>query len=254
MENRIPGSTWIAEGQMVPLLVLCICVITFVIATWLTRRRRLRPIPGMVLLRFLLSQAIEARSRIHLALGSGQIGGCSTIETMAGLTLLDYLAKQSVLCDIPLTVSVADPTTLAAAQGILRRSVEQSEHSDSLPSASVHFIAPDPIAYASGVAHLIERENPALDVLIGTYGPECMLIGEAGARRDVSQVAGTTSPEALALMYPTADETLVGEEIFALGSYLDCPAHLGSLMTEDVLRIITAGLILIGVLFCSLRS
>ena len=50
-----------------------------------------------------------------------------------------------------------------------------------------------------------------------------------------------------------ADETLVGEDIFALGSYLDCPAHLGSLMTEDVLRIITAGLILIGVVFYSLR-
>jgi len=253
MENRIPGSTWIAEGQMVPLLVLCICGITFIIATWLTRRKRLRPISGMSLLRSLLSQAIEARSRIHLALGSGQIGGRSTVETMAGLTLLDYLAKQSVLCDTPLTISVADPTTLAAAQGILRRSVEHSEHPDSLPSASAHFIAPDPIAYASGVAHLIEREEPALAVLIGTYGPECMLIGEVVTRRDLSQVAGTTSPEALALMYATADETLVGEEIFALGGYLDCPAHLGSLMTEDVLRIITAGLILIGVVFYSLR-
>ena len=75
MENYIPGITLVAEGRLVSLLVLCISVITFVIATWLTRRRRLRAMSSMAQLRLLLSRSIEARSRVHLALGSGQIGG-----------------------------------------------------------------------------------------------------------------------------------------------------------------------------------
>lgn len=253
MENRIPGSTLIAEGQMVPLLVLCISIITFAIATWLGKRVRLRPIPGMALLRSFLSQAIEARSRIHLALGSGQIGGRSTIEAAAGLTLLDHLAKQAVLCGTSLTVSVADPITLAAAQGILGRSAEQSEYPGALPAAAIHYVAPEPIAYASGTAHLIESEKPALEVLLGTYGTECLLIGEASARHGVPTVAGTTNPEALALMHTTANQTLIGEEILATGAYLGEPLHPASLMTEDVLRIITAVLILTGVVLYSLR-
>lgn len=254
MEKYVPGSTLVAEGQLVPVLVLCISVITFVIATWLTRQRRLRAVSGMALLRSLLSQAVEARSAIHLALGHGGIGGWSTVETAAGLTLLEHLARQSALCDTPLTVSVADPTTLAAAQGILQRSAAQSEHPGGASTTAIHFVAPDPVAYASGAAHLIERERPALNVSIGTYGPEYLLIGEAGARHGISQVAGTTNPEALALMHTAADETLIGEEIFALGAYLGEPLHSGSLMTEDVLRIVTAALILVGVVFYSLRS
>ena len=67
-------------------------------------------------------------------------------------------------------------------------------------------------------------------------------------------MAGATNPEALALMHATADETLIGEEMLALGAYLGQPLHLGSLTTEDVLRIITAALILIGVVSVSLRG
>jgi len=253
MENYIRGITLVTEGQLVSLLVFCVAALTFVIATWLTRRRRLRAISSMAQLRLLLSRSVEARSRVHLALGSGHIGGRTTIETTAGLTLLKQLAKQSAQCETPLTVSVADPTTLAAAQGILYEAAESSEHPGGSPAATVQFVAPDPMAYASGAAQIISEEKPALDIMVGTYGPEYLLVSEAGSRDEASQIAGATNPEALALMHATADETLIGEEMLALGAYLGRPMHLGSLTTEDVLRIITAALILIGVVSVSLR-
>jgi len=254
MGSRILDSVLIAEGQVVPLLVLCISVITFIITTWLTRSRRVGGAPGLVLLRSLLSQAVEARSRVHLTLGKGSIGGRSTVETTAGLTLLDYLARQAVLCDTPVTVSVGDPTTLAAAQGILQGYMEQREEPVAQPPPAIHFIAPDPTAYACGTASVIESEEPALNVALGTFGPEYLLIGESAARTGTAQIAGTTNPEALALMQVTADEVVIGEEIFSTGAFLDRPQHLGSSLTEDVLRIVTALLILAGVVLVSARA
>ena len=253
MDTSILGSISITEGQIVPLIVLAISIITFAGASLLTLARQLRPIPAMTLLRSLMSQAIEARSGIHLGLGSGHIGGRSTAETATGLTLLEHLAQQSAVCDTPLTVSVADPITLAAAQGIVRRSMGQSERSDIRPPVEIHFIAPEPIAYASATAHLIERDKPALSILIGTYGPEYLVIGSAATRAGTAQVAGTPNLEALPLMYAAADETLVGEEVFGLGGYLGRSTHLGSLMAEDILRAVTAVLILAGVVVYSLR-
>jgi hypothetical protein len=253
MGAGILGSVWISEGQEVSLLVLCVSVITFAIAIWLARSRRLRRIPGMVSLRSLLSRAVEASSRVHLALGSGWIGGGSTVETTAALSVLDYLAKQSVLCDTPVTVSVGDPTTLAAAEGILLGYEEQREDTARQPTSAVHFVAAEPLAYASGAAVLNESEGPALTVALGTYGPEYLLIGESGARQGVAQVAGTTNLEALAMMHISADATLIGEEMFAVGAFLDRPQHLGSSLTEDTLRIITALLILVGVVLVSVR-
>lgn len=253
MGTGILGSMRISEGQEVSLLVFCISVITFAIAIWFARSRRLRRMPGMVSLRSLLSQAVEASSRVHLALGSGRIGGGSTVETTAALSVLDYLAKQSVLCDTPVTVSVGDPTTLAAAEGILLGYEEQREDIAKRPASALHFVAPEPLAYATGAAAVNESEQPALTVALGTYGPEYLLMGEAGARQGMAQVAGTTNLEALTMMHISADATLIGEEIFAAGAFLDRPEHLGSSLTEDVLRIITAVLILVGVVLVSAR-
>ena len=253
MGTEILGSRWISAGQEVSLLVLCISVITFVIAIWVARARRLRRIPGIVSLRSLLSQAVEASSRVHLALGSGRIGGGSTVETTAALSVLEYLAKQSVLCDTPVTVSVGDPTTLAAAEGILLGYEQQREDAAKQSTSTLHFVAPEPLAYASGAAVINESEQPALTVALGTYGPEYLLIGESGARQNVAQVAGTTNLEALAMMHMSADATLIGEEIFVAGAFLDRPQYLGSSLTEDVLRVVTALLILVGVLLVSVR-
>ena len=60
-------------------------------------------------------------------------------------------------------------------------------------------------------------------------------------------MAGTDSIPAQAVLYATADEPLLGEELYAAGVYLGAgPAHLASLRMQDVLRWVLVAAMVIG--------
>jgi hypothetical protein len=93
------------------------------------------------------------------------------------------------------------------------------------------------MAYAAGVTGLIEREPLAANVMVGSFGDEYLLMGETGARRGLRQIVGTADPRILPQVYASADETLIGEEMFAGGAYTArLPIQIGSLFTEDWAR------------------
>jgi hypothetical protein len=57
----------------------------------------------------------------------------------------------------------------------------------------------------------------------------------------------------LPFIFTTADENLVGEEIYAAGAYLySLPEHIASLLAQDRMRVLIALIILIGVIIKSL--
>jgi hypothetical protein len=70
-------------------------------------------------------------------------------------------------------------------------------------------------------------------------------MGETGARRGIRQIVGTADPSTLPFVYASADETLIGEEIYAGGAYTTKkPIQIGSLLTEDWLRwLVVAGIL-----------
>jgi len=216
-------------------------------------RYGLRHIRGYEALQRMVGQAAELGQALHMAPGIGGIGGTNTLETLAGLTTLEYLAQQAALCDTPLLVNVADPTTIPAAQGALRRGYAQAGYPDEYNPNQVRFIAPDPVAYAAGVMLTLEQQKLAGNVMIGAFGDEFLLMGETGARKRVLQVGGTTDSRALPLVYVSVDHALIGEEIFAGGAYLSRhPNHIGSLATADVIRSAIVVAVVIGVVLKTL--
>jgi len=65
-------------------------------------------------------------------------------------------------------------------------------------------------------------------------------------------LGGTAAPSAMALMQTTLDESVIGEEVFAAGAYLHRPTHLGSLATQDAMRIVAILAIITTVVVTSL--
>ena len=57
---------------------------------------------------------------------------------------------------------------------------------------------------------------------------------------------------AQALLQFSLDEAVIGEEVYAAGAYLHRPSHLGSLATEDIIRIVLILSIVAGVIMISL--
>jgi len=198
------------------------------------RSGELRPLPGLDELPELVGRSAETGQPLHVSVGVAGIGGSTTAETWAGLTVLRQLADAAAVCDTPLLVTVSDATVLPIAQDILWRAHVRNGTPEGYDPTHVQLIAPEPMAYAAGVSGILERQSLTANVMIGSFGDEYLLIGETGARRGVHQIVGTSDPQTLPLVYASADETLIGEEMFAGGAYTTrLPIQIASLLAED---------------------
>ena len=213
----------------------------------------LRPIRAFSRLRELIGRGSETGRPIHVSLGTGGIADASTAESLAGVTLLEHIAGQSAASGAPLIVTVSDPTLLPLAQETNRSAWESRPYRYQASEAEARMVAPDATAYAAGVMDILLGENVAANVMVGKFGPEYLLMGETGVHAQIPQVAGATDPQTLPFIYATADDPLIGEEIFASGAYLGSKAtHIASLRVQDWLRIVLSAVILIGIVLSSL--
>jgi hypothetical protein len=240
------------QNQIGAVLLLLIWPILFFLVTRVRAGKagKLRSLPALEKLPDQVGRSAETAQTLHVSVGVSGVGGTTTAETWAGLTVLSTLADQAAAYGIPLVVTVADPTALPLAQDVVRRAFIRHGNPDGYEPTQVRFIAPEPVAYAAGVMGLLNREPLAESVMIGTFGTEYLLMGETGARRGVHQVVGTADPDTLSLVYASADETLIGEEMFAGGAYLTrSPMQVASLLAEDwarwlmVLAIVVAAIV-----------
>ena len=209
----------------------------------------LRHIPGFTTVRGLTSQSIETGRPLHMSVGVQGIANQNTAQTLAGLTILEYLARQAAVYGAPPVVSAADATALVAAQDVLRHAYEEHGEVKQFDPYKVRMIGPEPTVYAGGVMGILSREDVLANIMVGAFGDEYLLMGETGVRKNIQQVAGSGNPQALPFMMVSADEVLIGEEMFAGGAYLsDLPAHIASLVIQDWMRIAIVLLVIIGVI------
>jgi hypothetical protein len=211
---------------------------------------QVRALPGMEKLSGLVGRSAETGQPLHISVGVSGVGGGTTSETWAGLTLLGQMADEAAACDTPLIVTVADATVLPIAQDILWRAYVRNGNPEGYDPTQVQLVAPDPIAYAAGVTGLLERESLTANLMVGSFGDEYLLMGETGARKGVHQIVGVADPRTLPFVYASADETLVGEEMFAGGAYTtQLPIQIASLLAEDWARwAVIAGILVVTVL------
>ena len=199
-------------------------------------------------------RATEAGQRVHLSLGLGGMTSETTADSLAGLAVLRYLARQSAATGIPPIVTMANPMVMLFAQNIRRAAHRDDPKGAEEAFQTTRWIALQPAAYAAGVMNILNQDDVKANVMIGTFGDEYLLMGETANRQGLAHVAGTSIPSTLPFMYASADETLFGEEIYAAGAYLEKrPFHLGSLLAQDTFRWLIGLLILISTLIASVR-
>ncbi len=213
----------------------------------------LRRISAFEALKGFTGRAVETGRPLHLSLGMGGVANETTADTLAGLSVLNYLAEQAAVTGVHPTVSMADPTAMLVAQNALKAAHGGDVQRTEAAYRNVRWIAPQPAAYAAGVMSLLNVDNVETNVMVGSFGDEYLLMGEAAVRQGTLHIGGTSDPNTLPFIYASAQETLLGEEIYAAGAYLQKqPAHLGSLLAQDTMRWIVALIILVGVVMASL--
>ncbi len=207
-----------------------------------------RDIPAFTRLRQAVGLVVEDGSRLHISLGRGALIAPQSASALAGLALLRHLADLTSAGDQPPIATSGDACLTMLSQDTLQAAVESSELASSDPSGG-RLTGLTPFSYAAGAIPAIRDENVSANVFMGNFGVEVALLTDAVERGNTFVLAGSDNLTAQAVIYASAQEPLIGEEIYAAGAYINSdPLHNASLSVQDILRWLIIAAILVGAL------
>lgn len=219
------------------------------------KRPSLRPLSAFARLRGLVGLAAESGRALHLSLGTGSVQGTAAAESLAALDLLDAVGQQAAAYGARSLVTTGDPALLLAAQGVLQGGYEDQGLLREYDPLSARLVAPEPAAYAAGVLDVVHHEPLTAHVMAGRFGDEYLLMAEAAAHQGLEQAGGAAQPAVLPFVHATANHPILGEELFAAGAYLrGGPAHVGSLLAQDWMRLLLIVVLIVGIVVKSVLA
>lgn len=206
-----------------------------------------RPLPGLDALGKAIERAVEDGKRVHLSLGTGSVIGADSAPALAGLATLSQIAETTSMSDKPVVATAGDGAMALLAQDTLRTAYDKAGARGRYQPTSARLLGPSPLSYVATLPTMIETEDISVHLLNGAFGIEGGLAADFGERQQALVLAGTDDVQSQALLYVTAQYPLIGEEVFATGAYLDVGRmHRASLRTQDVVRYLVVGGVLLG--------
>ncbi len=211
--------------------------------------RNLREIPAYLRLRRMVGLAVEAGSRIHVSLGREGMAGTKGGSALMGLAMLERIARAASVSDRPPVVTSGESTLTILSQDTLRAAYRNVNAENQYDPSAGRLTGLTAFSYAAGAIPVIHDEQISTNILVGNFGSEIALLTEAAEQSGGVTIAGSDDPTAQAILFATAQEPLVGEEMFAGGAYLNAgPTHIASLRAQDVIRWALIAIILAGAL------
>lgn len=210
---------------------------------------RWRPIAGYQKIKRAIGLAVEDGTQLHVSIGRGGVTNPEAASAFVGLSMLEQLIRTVSNSDHP---PVA--TTGNAALSILARDTISGTYHDlgiqpEKIALSSQLTGLTPYSYAVGTLPMIRDDHVTANIFAGWYGSEVIWLTSAADRQNSLSIAGTAHLPGQAVMFASASEPLIGEELFAGGAYLGAdPIHNASLKTQDIFRWIIVAVILTGLL------
>jgi len=198
--------------------------------------------------------AVENGTRLHISLGRGSLFTARGGSALAGLAMLRRLAERTSVSDRPPVVTTGDASLAILSQDTLQSGYRAAGAEEQYRFSTGRLTGLTPFSYAAGALPTIHDENVSANIIIGDLGTEAGLLAEASDRENTNLIAASDNLSAQSVFYASAQEPLIGEELFAAGAYVGAGAsHEASLNVQDILRwliilaiIIGAGLKILG--------
>ena len=205
----------------------------------------IRRIAGISAIDEAVGRATEMGKKIMYIPG---IMSISDIQTIASLSILSHVAKQTAVYGATIEVPNKDPLTFTAARETVKQAYMEAGRPDQFKEEMVTYITYDQFAYAAAVTGKMVRERPATNFLIGYFFAESLILAETGQSTGAIQIAGTAAPTQLPFFVTTCDYTLMGEELYAASAYLSRePILLGSIKAQDIAKAVIIIAVAVGI-------
>lgn len=241
----IPAANQSAFISLVIMIALMLA--TLYLSLKGTRRPTIRKIAGLDAIREAVGRATEMGRPIHFSPGIGGFDSEVAPQTLAGLSVLSYVAELAAQYKATLWTTIRIPAVQPLATEVVRLAFLKAGAEDSFDPDKIVFLSDTQFAYASGVLGLMHRENVAANILIGGFWAESLIFAEGGYHAGAIQVAGTAQTAQIPFFVAACDYCLIGEEILAAGAYLSKdPIQLGAIWGQDYAKFIAIALLAIG--------
>jgi len=174
------------------------------------------------------------------------------IQTVAGLVILEHVARLTARYETPIRVPVSYPIPFTIAQEMVKSGYLNAGRPEAYDPDSVQFVSPEQFAFVAKLTGIMLRDRPAAHIFMGSFYGESLMLAETGFSTGAIQVAGTANVHQLPFFVVACDYTLIGEELYAASAYLSGEARLvGGLKGADVLKLLVILAILVG---CALET
>jgi hypothetical protein len=239
-------------------LVLVVLSAGLLIFFSLTRKKNrglsFRSLPAFQRLRRFIGLSVEQGTRLHVTVGSASLVQPSAASGLVGLKTLERVAEISSISDRPPVATSGDGALALLAKDSVHAAYRQNNALDQFEPDRAFLSGPTPFSYAVGTIPMVADEHVSANLMVGHFGPEIALVVQAAEQKNQFSLAGSDALPAQAILYASAQEPLIGEETFAVPAYLQAgPAYEGSLLTQDVLRWILIGGMLVGSILAFLK-
>ncbi len=240
----------IPEGRFTPLITLILMWIITLLSIYYGKKGKfsVRRIPGLDKIEEAVGRAVEMGKPVFDIIGMGSFTSIYAPQTIAGLSVLGYVAKQCAEKGAKLISPQAAVDVMPVAIETVRQAYAEAGKLDELDvDEQLPYLSGTQFAWASGIIGMAARLKPAANIMVGPFWAESMMFAETFARVGAYQVAGTARLYQLPFFAAVADYVLIGEEMFAADAYLSRdPIKIGSLFSQDVYKLIAIVLSFIG--------
>lgn len=208
---------------------------------------RLRTIRGLDRLHRAFGLSVEDGTRLLVGLGGQSLLTRNAGVAFAGVNLLRQLSQKASVSDRP-PVAVAGEAALAfLAQDTLHAGYRAAGAGEFFQSETGRLAGMTAFSSAAATIAMLGDENVSLAAVVGNHGSEAGLLSDAAERCRIVLIGATGDPAGQSVLFATATEALIGEELFAAPVYLaESPGMAANLVLQDILRWLIVLVLLLG--------
>jgi hypothetical protein len=243
----VSSAQWIDFGKKYVFAIALLiggAVVYFIETARRGKKMFVRKIAGLEAIGEAVGRATEMGRSIVFVPGTQDM---NDIQTVAGVTILGYVAKTVAEYDTRLMVPTSKSLVMTTGRETVRQAYIAGGRPDSYREDDIYYTTDEQFGYVAAVNGLLVRTEPATCFYMGAFFAESLILAETGNSVGAIQIAGTAQPAQLPFFVAACDYTLIGEEMFAASAYLSGePRQLGSLKGQDLGKVVAIAFILGG--------
>jgi hypothetical protein len=248
----------IIAGRLSTFVIFITMLILIFIPLFLTQRRKIKPQEKLQRLAALdaidenLARAAEMGRPIMFGLGAyANLKDDSSTQTMAGLDILSYVAREAAKADTPLFCSTGKSESLAAMTDIVEEAYRAEGKADHFDAKRCVWWSDAWTQYYIGLTGLLYDTKPATVIFSGAVSWEAAQLSTEIHDLGGVLIGGTGRYGASnqSLMAIGSDYHIILEEMYAASAYLSRdPIECATILGQDYSKFLEIGLIILGVI------